>query len=105
MNQIILIGEVKALIEENKGLYISIATKDYKKETIVVEVYVEKGYEKEMVKVLKTKPLLAVKCSLKLNKTDIEFVAEKMSVLKLTEEQESEIKEEVSLKTKKSKSK
>jgi hypothetical protein len=56
-----------------------------------------------MLEALNAKPLIAVKCGLKINKTKIEFVAEKMSILKLTEEDPKELGKRKTLKSKKSK--
>jgi hypothetical protein len=103
MNQIILIGEVKAIIEDTNGAYITIETKDYNKSNVKLEVFVELGYKQEMLEALNAKPLIAVKCGLKINKTKIEFVAEKMSILKLTEEDPKELGKRKTLKSKKSK--
>jgi hypothetical protein len=50
-------------------------------------VSVESGYKEEMVDVLNKKPLIAVKCGLKVVGKKVEFIAEKMSVLKLSEEE------------------
>ena len=93
MNQIILIGEVNKLEENDKGLTMTIKTKDFKKDNKLVNVWIEPGYKKDMVEVLEKKPLVAVKAGLKITKLKVEFVAEKMSVLKLTEEDEDGSKE------------
>ena len=85
MNQIILIGDAKTFtISKSKDLTLVISTKDYDKKELEVKVKVEKGYPTEMVKVLKTRPLVAVKCELIETKNGVGFVASKMSVLKLT---------------------
>lgn len=89
MNQIIIIGEVVKLEELNTGLEVTIKTKDFEKNNKQLAFIVEPGYQKEMVRVLETKPLIAIKAGLKITKGKIGFVAEKMSVLKLTEDEES----------------
>ena len=89
MNQLIIIGEVKKIKElKNKNAVLSISTKDYEKKTIDINILIEQGYKKEMIDILKTKPLVAIKCGLRKSDEDnYSFVAEKMSVLKLTEEE------------------
>ena len=87
MNQIILIGEVLKVDQQEHELLVFIKTKDFQKKSIELKIIVENGYQNEMVKVLNKKPFIAVKCALKVNKKFVEFVAEKMSVLKLTEEE------------------
>jgi hypothetical protein len=90
MNQIILLGEATKLEFGEKELSIVMKTKDFAKNDSFIKIIVEAGYKDEMVEVLKLKPLIAVKAALRINKDKIEFVAEKMSVLKLTEEEEKE---------------
>jgi hypothetical protein len=87
MNQIIIIGDAKKIKElKNKDAVLTITTKDFEKEKIDLNVLIEKGYEKKMIDILKTKPLVAVKCALrKSDKDNYSFVAEKMSILKLSE--------------------
>lgn len=87
MNQIIIIGEVIKLNRSEAFLQVEIKTKDYRKETITISIKVENGYQETMVDVLSKLPFIAVKCGLKLNRNKIEFIAEKMSVLKLSEEE------------------
>jgi hypothetical protein len=89
MNQIILIGEVKKVVKLSEHLSVSIVTKDYQKANVELTIIVENGYQNEMVQILKKKPLIAVKCGLRIDK-QIGFIAEKMSVLKLTEEESKE---------------
>jgi hypothetical protein len=89
MNQIIIIGEVKKIKElKNKNAVLSISTKDYEKKTIDINILIEQGYKNEMITILKTKPLVAIKCALRKSDEDnYSFVAEKMSILKLTQEE------------------
>lgn len=87
MNQIIIIGEVVNLEKLEKTLKVTVKTKDYDKKNCLVSIIVENGYKEEMVSVLDKKPLIAVKCGLKLLGKKVEFIAEKMSVLKLSEEE------------------
>jgi hypothetical protein len=89
MNQIIIIGEVKKIKElKNKNAVLTITTKDHEKEKIDINILIEQGYKSEMITILKTKPLVAIKCALRKSDEDnYSFVAEKMSVLKLTEEE------------------
>jgi hypothetical protein len=96
MNQIILIGEVAKVRElKNKDAVLTITTKDYEKNKIDINILIEQGYEKEMIDILKNKPLLAVKAGLRKSaKDNYLFVAEKMSVLRLSEVDEEEAVEE-----------
>jgi hypothetical protein len=89
MNQIIIIGEVKKIRElKDKNAVLSVSTKDHEKKTIDINILIEQGYKNEMITILKTKPLVAIKCALrKSNKDNYSFVAEKMSILKLTQEE------------------
>jgi hypothetical protein len=87
MNQIIIIGEVKKVEKDDKYLLVTMKTKDYEKKTCSVSIIVENGYKEEMVTILEKNPLIAVKCGLKVSSKKIEFIAEKMSVLKLSEEE------------------
>lgn len=87
MNQIIIIGEVVNIEKLVDTLKVKVKTKDYEKKTILISIIVENGYKEEMVDVLDKKPLIAVKCGLKVTTKKIELIAEKMSVLKLTEEE------------------
>lgn len=87
MNQIIIIGEVVNIEKSVDTLKVKVKTKDYEKKTILISIIVENGYKEEMVDVLDKKPLIAVKCGLKVTTKKIELIAEKMSVLKLTEEE------------------
>lgn len=87
MNQIIIIGEVVNIEKSVDTLKVRVKTKDYEKKTILISIIVENGYKEEMVDVLDKKPLIAVKCGLKVTTKKIELIAEKMSVLKLTEEE------------------
>jgi hypothetical protein len=89
MNQIILIGEVKKVVKLSEYLEVSIVSKDYQKANVELIIIVENGYQNEMVQILRKKPFIAVKCGLRVNK-EISFIAEKMSVLKLTEEESKE---------------
>ena len=86
MNQIIIIGDATKIKElKGKKAVLTITTKDFERKDINVNILIEKGYEKKMIEILKTKPLVAVKCGLrKSNEDNYTFVAEKMSVLKLT---------------------
>ena len=88
MNQIILIGEAKSIkVLKNKNAILKITTKDYQKEKLDINVLIEEGYEQKMIDILKDKPLIAIKCALRKSvKDNVFYVAEKMSVLKLTEE-------------------
>lgn len=87
MNQIILIGEAKKVrILKNKDAVLTMTTKDYQKKDLDINVLIEKGYEDKMIEVLQDKPFIAVKCALRKSaKDNYDYVAEKMSVLKLTE--------------------
>jgi hypothetical protein len=87
LNQIIIIGEVVNIEKSVDTLKVKVKTKDYEKKTILISIIVENGYKEEMVDVLDKKPLIAVKCGLKVTTKKIELIAEKMSVLKLTEEE------------------
>jgi hypothetical protein len=87
LNQIIIIGEVVNIEKLVDTLKVKVKTKDYEKKTILISIIVENGYKEEMVDVLDKKPLIAVKCGLKVTTKKIELIAEKMSVLKLTEEE------------------
>jgi hypothetical protein len=89
MNQIIIIGEAKKIKElKNKNAVLTITTKDHEQNKIDINILIEQGYKSEMIDILKTKPLIAVKCALrKSDKDNYSFIAEKMSVLKLTEEE------------------
>lgn len=87
MNQIIIIGEVVNTEKSADELQVKVKTKDYEKKNILISIIVENGYKEEMVDVLGKKPLIAVKCGLKVTAKKIEFIAEKMSVLKLSEEE------------------
>jgi hypothetical protein len=87
LNQIIIIGEVVNIEKSVDTLKVRVKTKDYEKKTILISIIVENGYKEEMVDVLDKKPLIAVKCGLKVTTKKIELIAEKMSVLKLTEEE------------------
>jgi hypothetical protein len=89
MNQVILIGEVSRIKEDATGMTVSIKTKDGNKKDFIMDLLIEPGYNQEMVNVLKSKPLIAAKCQLSKDKSKIIFTAEKMSVLKLTEDEES----------------
>ena len=88
MNRIILIGETKSIkVLKNENAILKITTKDYEKNKLDINVLIEKGYEQKMIDILKEKPLIAVKCSLRKSvKDNVSYIAEKMSVLKLTEE-------------------
>jgi hypothetical protein len=88
MNQIILIGEViDVSVLKSGDATIDLITKDYQKERISIEILIEKGYQMNMLEILRQKPLVAVKATLKTDgdKKVIQFVAEKLSVLKLSE--------------------
>lgn len=87
MNQIILIGEAKKVrILKNKDAVLTMTTKDYQKKDLDINVLIEKGYEDKMIEVLQNKPFIAVKLALRKSaKDNVSYVAEKMSVLKLTE--------------------
>jgi hypothetical protein len=87
LNQIIIIGEAVDIEKLENTLKVVVKPKDYDKKTCLVSIVVENGYKEEMVNVLDKKPLIAVKCGLKVSGKKVEFVAEKMSVLKLTEEE------------------
>lgn len=87
MNQIIIIGEVLKVKEIKTHLTVEIKTKDYQKNPLNLKILVEPGYQKEMIEVLLKLPLIAVKCGLRLKNQELEFIAEKMSVLKLSEEE------------------
>lgn len=89
MNQIIIIGEAKSIEKNEDYLRLVVKTKDYDKKSCLVNVIVENGYKDEMVEVLSKQPLIAIKCGLKVSNKKIEFIAEKMSVLKLTEEEKT----------------
>jgi hypothetical protein len=90
MNQIIIIGEVKKIRElKDKNAVLNVSTKDHEKKTIDINILIEQGYKNEMITILKTKPLVAIKCALRKSDEDnYSFVAEKMSILKLTQEEE-----------------
>lgn len=91
MNQIIIIGDVKTTsILKNKDLTLTLTTKDQNRKDLNVKVRVEKGYPTNMLDVLKTKPLVAVKCELGKIKNGVEFIVSKMSVLKLTGDDNNE---------------
>jgi hypothetical protein len=87
MNQIIIIGEAVNIEKLDNTLKVIVKTKDYDKKTCLVSIVVENGYKEEMIEVLDKKPLIAVKCGLKVSGKKVEFIAEKMSVLKLSEEE------------------
>lgn len=87
MNQIIIIGEVVKIDKLETSLNVVVKTKDFDKKNCLLSVSVESGYKEEMVDVLNKKPLIAVKCGLKVVGKKVEFIAEKMSVLKLSEEE------------------
>lgn len=87
MNQIIIIGEVIKIDKLETSLNVVVKTKDFDKKNCLLTVSVESGYKEEMVDVLNKKPLIAVKCGLKVVGKKVEFIAEKMSVLKLSEEE------------------
>lgn len=87
MNQIIIIGEVVKIDKLETSLNVVVKTKDFDKKNCLLTVSVESGYKEEMVDVLNKKPLIAVKCGLKVVGKKVEFIAEKMSVLKLSEEE------------------
>jgi hypothetical protein len=87
LNQIIIIGEVVKIVKLENTLNVVVKTKDFEKKNCLVSVTVEDGYKDEMVDVLNKKPLIAVKCGLKVVGRKIDFIAEKMSVLKLSEEE------------------
>jgi hypothetical protein len=89
MNQLIIIGELQNYNKTEKNLELDIKTKDYKRSSINIKVIIEEGYQPEMLTALDKKPLLAIKVAFKNTKGKIGFVAEKMSVLKLGEEEES----------------
>jgi hypothetical protein len=91
MNQIIIIGEAKKIsILKNKDLTLTLSTKDHDQKVLDVKIKVEKGYPTNMLDVLNTKPLVAVKCDLGKTKNGVEFIASKMSVLKLTGDDNNE---------------
>jgi tRNA(Phe) wybutosine-synthesizing methylase Tyw3 len=94
MNQIILIGEATKLEFGEKEMSILVKTKDFAKQDTLIKVIVEAGYKESMVDVLKNKPLIAVKAGLRVSKNGVEFIAEKMSVLKLTEDDEKDSEKE-----------
>jgi hypothetical protein len=87
LNQIIIIGEVVKIDKLETSLNVVMKTKDFDKKNCLLTVSVESGYKEEMVDVLNKKPLIAVKCGLKVVGKKVEFIAEKMSVLKLSEEE------------------
>jgi hypothetical protein len=87
LNQIIIIGEVIKIDKLETSLNVVVKTKDFDKKNCLLTVSVESGYKEEMVDVLNKKPLIAVKCGLKVVGKKVEFIAEKMSVLKLSEEE------------------
>jgi hypothetical protein len=87
LNQIIIIGEAVNIEKLENTLKVIVKTKDYDKKTCLISIVVENGYKEEMIEVLDKKPLIAVKCGLKVSGKKVEFVAEKMSVLKLSEEE------------------
>jgi hypothetical protein len=87
LNQIIIIGEVVKIDKLETSLNVVVKTKDFDKKNCLLSVSVESGYKEEMVDVLNKKPLIAVKCGLKVVGKKVEFIAEKMSVLKLSEEE------------------
>jgi hypothetical protein len=87
LNQIIIIGEAVKIEKLESALNVIVKTKDFEKKNCLLSVTVENGYKDEMVEVLSKKPLIAVKCGLKVVGKKVEFVAEKMSVLKLSEEE------------------
>jgi hypothetical protein len=87
LNQIIIIGEVVKIDKLETSLNVVVKTKDFDKKNCLLTVSVESGYKEEMVDVLNKKPLIAVKCGLKVVGKKVEFIAEKMSVLKLSEEE------------------
>jgi hypothetical protein len=87
MNQIIIIGEAVNIEKLENTLKVIVKTKDYDKKTCLISIVVENGYKEEMIEVLDKKPLIAVKCGLKVSGKKVEFIAEKMSVLKLSEEE------------------
>jgi hypothetical protein len=87
LNQIIIIGEAVSIEKLETTLKVKVKTKDYEKKNCLIAITVESGYKDEMVDVLDKKPLIAVKCGLKVLGKKVEFIAEKMSVLKLSEEE------------------
>jgi hypothetical protein len=87
LNQIIIIGEVVKIDKLETSLNVVVKTKDFDKKNCLLTVSVESGYKEEMIDVLNKKPLIAVKCGLKVVGKKVAFIAEKMSVLKLSEEE------------------
>jgi hypothetical protein len=87
LNQIIIIGEAVKIEKLESALNVIVKTKDFEKKNCLLAVMVENGYKDEMVEVLNKKPLIAVKCGLKVIGKKVQFIAEKMSVLKLSEEE------------------
>ena len=94
MNQLIIIGELHKYNKKDKNLELEIKTKDYKRSNIRVKVLIEEGYQQDMLSALDKKPLLAIKVAFKNTKGKIGFIAEKMSVLKLGEEKETDEQKE-----------
>jgi hypothetical protein len=94
MNQLIIIGELHKYNKKDKNLELEIKTKDYKRSNISVKVLIEEGYQQDMLSALDKKPLLAIKVAFKNTKGKIGFIAEKMSVLKLGEEKETDEQKE-----------